>query len=157
MMIDRLIERKSLVDIAMTVEVSKAVCQGCADGVIVVSSDSDFYPLLELPAEFIFMYERNNTSNVLKEALRENGNLYFPLDIFNTAGIEQYLHDVLIGIVEKQLEKMEMQQLNTLEIVKQAYAKVRYEASTAEMQRFHDHYVKKRVRVDENGNLYLVA
>ena len=81
--IDRVTERKSLVDIVMTAGVCQNHFAEGIDSFILVSSDSDFWGLItSLPnAKFLVMYEYANCGKAIKAALEEHDIYYCSIDV----------------------------------------------------------------------------
>lgn len=156
-MVDRLVHRKSLVDIALAVNVTKRFYEGEADSFILCSSDSDYWPLISsLPqADFLIMYEYNLMSQAAKSALSENGYYYCSLDVFCTGNIDDFVKAVLFTAVQKELEQLP--ELDTHTIVEKAFMQADIEASPEEIKRFHEKYLKKLTLQLNNGKVHLVA
>ena len=76
--VQRLNENKSQVDLTLTIRTAKEVLSNNADAVILVSSDSDYWPLIkELPsAKFLLMLEKEKAGAAIIDTLLSN-NVYF--------------------------------------------------------------------------------
>ena len=75
---------------------------------IIVSSDSDFWGLIEsLPkAKFLVMYEYEKCGTAIKNALAQHGIYYCAIDDFCTAGTEELKRAVLFAELEKHLPSL---------------------------------------------------
>ena len=75
---------------------------------IIVSSDSDFWGLIEsLPkAKFLVMYEYEKCGTAIKNALAQHGIYYCAIDDFCTAGTEDMKRAVLFAELEKHLPSL---------------------------------------------------
>ena len=109
---------------------------------IIVSSDSDFWGLIEsLPnAHFLVMYEYEKCGTAIKDALSEHGIYYCAIDDFCTAGTEDMKKAVLFAELEKHFPTLIGQ--NPMELTQQIYEDTRVTATKKEMENFCNRYVK---------------
>ncbi|MFC2734910.1 MAG: hypothetical protein ACFN2Z_05670, partial [Oribacterium sp.] len=86
LLIERIKQDKSLVDIRLTTRVCKEHWQNQVNAFVLVSSDSDYWGLISaLPdAEFLVMIEHTKCGPDMKSALEERGIFYCYLDDFYT-------------------------------------------------------------------------
>lgn len=86
-LIERVKENKSLVDITLTARASKEHYQNKVDSFIIVSSDSDYWGLISVlnEAQFLVMVEREKCGPDMKRALVESGIFYCYIDDFYSA------------------------------------------------------------------------
>ncbi|MCI6012789.1 MAG: hypothetical protein PUK54_06295 [Firmicutes bacterium] len=84
---ERVLDRKSLVDIRLAAETSKEFYKNGAESFILVSSDSDYFGLISAlrEARFLVVMEREHCSRSMQETLQENSITHcfmddFPLD-----------------------------------------------------------------------------
>lgn len=84
LMIDRVKDDKSLVDMRLAAETCKEHYQNGVDGIIVCSSDSDYWALVESlsTAKFLFMVEHGKCGMDIKRAFEGKGIYYCYLDQF---------------------------------------------------------------------------
>lgn len=84
LMIDRVKDDKSLVDMRLAAETCREHYQNGVDGIIVCSSDSDYWALVESlgTAKFLFMVEHEKCGTDIKRAFSEKGIYYCYLDQF---------------------------------------------------------------------------
>lgn len=83
--VDRIKEDKSLVDHKLVAGVSKAVYKEGIDSVIIASSDSDFWSVIEdVEADYLVMVEKDKCGHNFRDVLKENNVFYCYLDTFMT-------------------------------------------------------------------------
>lgn len=138
----RVSDRKSLVDVRMTASV---VTDSYRDGItsfIIVSSDSDFWGLIEsLPeAHFLVMYENEKCGLAIKNTLAQRDIYYCSIDDLCTAGTEDMKKAVLFAELEKHMPTLYGK--NPLELTQQLYLDTRVTATKKEMDNFCNRYVK---------------
>lgn len=140
--IDRVSDRKSLVDVRMTASVVADFYRDGVTSFIIVSSDSDFWGLIEsLPdAKFLVMYEYEKCGTAIKSALTEHNIYYCAIDDFCTAATEDMKRTVLFAELEKHLPTLLGE--NPLELTHKLYEASRVTATKKEMENFCSRYVK---------------
>ena len=152
-LIDRVTERKSLVDIVMTAGVCQSHFAEGIDSFILVSSDSDFWGLItSLPnARFLVMYEYENCGRAIKNALEEHDIYYCAIDDFCSGNVDGFKRAVLLGLLQKYLP--DILYLNGKELVNHLYEEAWIEGTESEKKHFYDRYVKTlSLKVDGDGN-----
>lgn len=152
-MVERVTDQKSLVDIKMTAGVCRDYYENNITSFIIVSSDSDFWGLISsLPnADFLVMYEYSKCGSAIKKALSDHDIYYCSIDDFCSGNIEDLKKAVLFDTLEKYLP--DILYINGKELVKQIYTETRINATEKEMQNFYNLYVKTlRLKVDVEGN-----
>ena len=150
--IDRVTDRKSLVDVRMTASVVTDFYRDGITSFIIVSSDSDFLGLIEsLPkAKFLVMYEYEKCGTAIKNALAQHGIYYCAIDDFCTAGTEDMKRAVLFAELEKHLPSLVGE--NPLDLTHKIYEATRVIATMKEMENFCNRYVKTlRLKVNSEG------
>jgi len=155
--VERVTDRKSLVDIKMTAGVCSNYYEGNVDSFIIVSSDSDFWGLISsLPkANFLVMYEYEKCGFAIKNALSEHDIYYCSIDDFCSGNTEELKKAVLFSILEKYLP--DILYLNGYELVKQIHDEARVEATEKELEIFYNRYIKTlRLKVDNDGTFGIV-
>lgn len=153
-LVERLIDRKSLVDISLAVNVCKLHYEENVDSFVIVSSDSDYWGLISsLPsAKFLVMYEYGQVSRSIKETLSEHGYYYCSIDSFCTGDIEDFVKAVVFSSLEEQFEQLD--QLDTQKMITEAFAEIRYEVSDHDKMRFHDKYMRNlKFTLDKDGRI----
>ena len=145
-------DRKSLVDVRMTASVVTDFYRDGITSFIIVSSDSDFWRLIEsLPkAKFLVMYEYEKCGTAIKNALAQHGIYYCAIDVFCTAGTEELKRAVLFAELEKHLPSLVGE--NPLDLTHKIYEATRVTATMKEMENFCNRYVKTlRLKVNFEG------
>ena len=154
--IDRVTDRKSLVDLRMTASVVTDFYRDGITSFIIVSSDSDFWGLIEsLPkAHFLVMYEYEKCGTSIKNALAQHGIYYCAIDDFCTAGTEDMKRAVLFAELEKHLPTLYGE--NPLELTQKIYEATRVTATKKEMENFCNRYVKTlRLKLNSEGKFII--
>ena len=154
--IDRVTERKSLVDIVMTAGVCRNHFAEGIDSFILVSSDSDFWGLItSLPnAHFLVMYEYENCGRAIKAALEEHDIYYCSIDDFCSGNVDGFKRAVLLGILDKYLN--DILYVNGKELVDKLYEEAWIEGTDSEKKTFYDKYIKTlSLKVDKDGNFWI--
>ncbi len=140
--VPRVSDRKSLVDIKMSIGVTKNFYEDGIDSYILLSSDSDYWALISsLPdAKFLVMYEYTKCGNAIKRALEENGTYYCSIDDFCTSKVEDLKRAVLLNLLEKYIPDLFI--TNGKDLVTQLYEKARITATDTEKDAFFQRYIR---------------
>lgn len=157
LVIDRVNDRKSLVDVMMTAGVCRSYYEDGVDSFILVSSDSDFWGLIaSLPnAHFLVMYEYAKCGYAIKNALSEHDIYYCSIDDFCSANVEEFKRTVLLDLLENYLP--DIVYLNGKELVEQVYEESRIIASETEKEAFYKRYIKTlSLKCNEDGSFQIV-
>ena len=151
-MVDRIKENKSLVDMKMCAGVSAAFYRDNISSFILCSSDSDFWGLISsLPmAKFLVMIEYSKCGPDIKNALLENGTYFCAIDDFCTGNIKNFkmavLHSELVSRVG------DIVNINTREMVEDIFTTLRMDISDAEKQNFYKKYIQgMQLHIDKDG------
>lgn len=151
-MVDRIKENKSLVDIKICADVSASFYRDSVSSFILCSSDSDFWGLISsLPdARFLVMIEYSKCGPDIKNALISNGTYYCAIDDFCTGNIKSFkvavLHSELVSRVKDLVE------INTKEMLDDIFTTVRMDISEAEKQNFYRKYIQTmQLHIDKDG------
>lgn len=152
--VERIAEDKSLVDHKLVAGVSKAVYRDGADSIILASSDSDFWSVIDSvdDAKFIVMAERDKCGHSFKNLLRENDIFYCFLDTFKTMENNSFFK----GVFRSELETVLTNNFN-LGSAKELFGNVirnsRAEISPAEKEMLFNKYIKGlKLKIDAEGN-----
>lgn len=151
--VQRVTDRKSLVDIKMTAGVCADYYENNISSFILVSSDSDYWGLISTlkKAEFLVMYEYSKCGQDIKRALSEHDIYYCSIDDFCSGNIEDLKKAVLFDCLEKYLP--DIVYINGKELVTRIYEEARINASEKEMEIFYNKYIRTlRLKVDHDGN-----
>ena len=140
--IDRVTDRKSLVDVRMTASVVTDFYRDGITSFIIVSSDSDYWGLIEsLPnAHFLVMYEYEKIGTAIKSALTQHGIYYCAIDDFCSAATEDMKKAVLFAELEKHFPTLYGE--SPMELTQQLYEATRVTATKKEMENFCNRFVK---------------
>lgn len=153
-LIERVKENKSLVDITLTARASKEHYQNRVDSFIIVSSDSDYWGLISVlnEARFLVMVEREKCGPDMKRALVESGIFYCYIDNFYSANSESILMSALFKELYRYLDHAV--QLNANEMLDEALRATRINMSPAEKRQFFEKHIKgMRLVIDGDGNV----
>lgn len=153
-LIERVKENKSLVDITLTARASKEHYQNKVDSFIIVSSDSDYWGLISVlnEAQFLVMVEREKCGPDMKRALVESGIFYCYIDDFYSANSENIMMSALFKELYRYLDHAV--QLNVNEMLDEALRATRINMSTAERRQFFEKHIKGMgLLIDGDGNV----
>lgn len=156
MMIERVKESKSLVDIMLTARACQEHYTNNVDSFIIASSDSDYWGLIQsLPnARFLVMIEREKCGPDLKAALDSSGIFFCYLDDFYSGNAEEIKHTALFGEMYRYIDNNV--RLNVNEMLTEALRATRIEMSLAERNQFFDRYIRTlKMSISESGDLVL--
>ena len=155
-LIERLKDNKSLVDIRLTASASREHYRDGVNDFILVSSDSDYWGLItELPeANFLVMVEHSKCGPDIKNALVDGGYKYCYIDDFCTGNSNDIKIKAVLNEVQAALD--EYVQFNIQDVLEDAYRATRAEMSTSEKKQFYDRYIKKmKLTIDADGEVYV--
>ncbi len=156
MMIDRVKQSKSLVDITLTARTCTEFYRNNVDSFIIVSSDSDYWGLItSLPdAHFLVMIEHENCGPDLKNALENAGIFYCYIDDFYSGNAEDLK---LIALMKEMYRYIgERVQLNINEMYEEALIATRVEMTYAEKKQFFDKHIRTvKLDIDDDGSVRL--
>lgn len=156
MMIDRVKQSKSLVDITLTARTCMEFYRNNVDSFIIVSSDSDYWGLItSLPdAHFLVMIEHENCGIDLKNALENAGIFYCYIDDFYSGNAEDLK---LIALMKEMYRYIgERVQLNINDMYEAALLATRVEMTDAEKKQFFDRHIKTvKLDIDDDGSVRL--
>lgn len=156
-MIERLKDNKSLADVKVAARTCKEFYTNNVDSFVLVSSDSDYWGLMEeLPdAKFIVMVEHEKTSYALKETLIKNDIFYCYIDSFYAGGAD----DIKLEAIQKELARSikASLDLNLKELMNDVLNRTRIHMSDAEVESFIKRKVKNQLEIDvtDNGDVEL--
>ena len=156
MMIERVKESKSLVDIMLTARACQEHYKNNVDSFIIVSSDSDYWGLIQsLPeARFLVMIEREKCGPDLKSALVSSGIFFCYLDDFYSGNAEEIKNAALFREMYRYIDNTV--QLNVYEMLNEALRATRIDMSLAERNQFFDRYIRTlKMSISDSGDLVL--
>ena len=153
-MIERIKQNKSLVDIKLTARACQEHYQKQVDSFVIVSSDSDYWGLISsLPdARFLVMIEREKCGPDMTAALAESGIFYCYLDDFYSGNSEDIKKNALFKEMYRWIDNSV--HLNVNDMFDAALRNTRIEMSPAERRQFYEKHIKHMtLTIDENGNV----
>ena len=156
LLIERIKQDKSLVDIRLTTRVCKEHWQNQVNAFVLVSSDSDYWGLISaLPdAEFLVMIEHTKCGPDMKSALGERGIFYCYLDDFYTGNSEDIKRDAILREMKRWAD--DRFHFNINEMLDSALYQTRINLSEEERRYFTERYLKTMtLNIDEEGELSL--
>lgn len=153
-LIERLKENKSLVDMKLAMRVCKEYYENEVDSFIIVSSDSDFWGLISsLPkAHFLVMVERTKCGPDIKNALISNGIFYCFIDDFYTGDTEELKINALLKEMRQYIDSCVS--LNVNKMLDQALWQTRVQMTPAEKKQFYQKYIKTmQMSINKDGDV----
>ena len=152
MMIERVKQSKSLVDVMLIARTCQEHYKNNVDSFILVSSDSDYWGLISsLPeARFLVMIERENCGPDLKNALLNAGIFYCYIDDFYSGNAEDIKLSALFKEIERYIDQTV--RLNINEMFSAALKATRIEMSLSEKKQF---IARARHRVEAVAGAFL--
>lgn len=156
LLIERIKQDKSLVDIRLTTRVCKEHWQNQVNAFVLVSSDSDYWGLISaLPeADFLVMIEHTKCGPDMKSALEESGIFYCYLDDFYTGNSEDIKRDAILREMKRWAD--DRFHFNINEMLDSALYQTRINLSEEERRYFTERYLKTMtLNIDEEGELSL--
>lgn len=141
-LVDRVKEQKSLVDIRLTAGVCKEHYENNTDAIILASSDSDFWGLISaLPqVKFYVLVESEKCGPNIKQTLDDKGYSYCYIDNFCTGNSDKIKMHVLLDYFRDTLDANV--NLNVKDIMREALEDTRANLSEAEKKQFYERYIK---------------
>ncbi len=151
-LVDRIKENKSLVDMKMCAGVSASYYRDNITSFILCSSDSDFWGLISsMPeANFLVMIEYSKCGPDIKNALIENGTYYCSIDDFCTGNIKNFKMAILHNELESRVK--DLIEIDTNQLLDDIFTTLRMEISEAERQNFYKKYIQSMsLHIDKEG------
>ena len=153
-MIERIKQSKSLVDIRLTARACQEHYQNAVDSFIIVSSDSDYWGLISsLPdARFLVMIEREKCGPDMKSALMESGIFYCYIDDFYSGNSDE----IKMGALFKEMYRYLDQSihLNVHDMFDEALRATRLTMPPDERRQFYERHIRQmRLVIDKDGNV----
>ena len=157
-MIERLKDNKSLADVKVAARTCKEFYSNNVDSFVLVSSDSDYWGLIEeLPdANFMVMVEHDKCSYALKEVLIKSDIFYCYIDDFYAGGGE----DIKLAAIQKELARSikASLNLNLIHLMNEVLARTRITMNNEEFNSFIKRKLKNQLSLEiaDNGEVELV-
>ena len=152
-LIERIKENKSLVDIRLTTGTCREYYQNQVDSFILVSSDSDYWGLISAMPEvrFFVMVESEKCSPSIKNALIDAGISYCYIDDFWTGNSNDIKIAAVLSEVRQALDQSF--HINVQDILNEAVRITRADMTTAERNQFYDKYIRNmKIVIAQNGD-----
>lgn len=156
MMIERVKQSKSLVDIMLTARACQEHYTNNVDSFIIVSSDSDYWGLIQsLPyARFLVMIEREKCGPDMKAALISSGIFFCYIDDFYSANAEEIKHSALFREMYRYIDNHV--QLNVNEMFNEALRATRIDMADAEKKQFFHRYIRSmQMSISDDGDVVI--
>lgn len=155
--VSRIKEDKSLVDHKLVAGISKAYYKDDVDSFILVSSDSDFWAVMEdVEANYLVMVEKDKCGYDFKEVLRDNEIFYCYLDSFQTPEDDMFFK----AVFRKELENVIVQGFtlgSARELLDAALIQSRAHISEGEYENIYNKYIKDlRLTINKEGKFEIV-
>ena len=152
----RIVEHKSQVDMALATKTCQEVYRNDVDSVVLVSSDSDYWALIQSlsDVDFLVLAERGKCGTSMRMALEDEEIYYCYIDEFcthasysiKTAAMTQYIQRVLD----------EQVQLNAKTLMEDALRETWMQMTPKEKEGFYKRYLQSlRVIIEEDGTIRL--
>ena len=162
-MTDRVKDDKSAVDVALTIKFYREFVQMKAEGnpidsAVIISSDCDFWPLIELTPEvnFLVMLEYDNCSQDYYQRLRSNDIPFFYVDEYFMSGNVELKTEIVLQEVVKEIEEGFLSKINLFSIINRALLKLDLKMSDAELIQFFERYIADmNIAFAKNGSAFL--
>ena len=155
--VERIVENKSLVDHRLVMGVSKAIYKEDVDSIILVSSDSDFWSVIDASEDvrYLVMVESEKCGHEFKNLLRDKDVFYCYLDRFITPDDDKFFKIVF----KHELEKIISDNFslgNARELLSSVLHSCRAGVSKAEEDMLFEKYIKTlSLRINADGNFVL--
>lgn len=155
--VERIVENKSLVDHRLVMGVSKAIYKEDVDSIILVSSDSDFWSVIDASEDvrYLVMVESEKCGHEFKNLLRDKDVFYCYLDRFMTPDDDKFFKIVF----KHELEKIISDNFslgNARALLSSVLHSCRAGVSKAEEDMLFEKYIKTlSLRINADGNFVL--
>ena len=166
--IERVLENKSLVDMAMALDISKEFYECDVESAMLVSSDSDFWAVIEKmdKVRFFVLNEQGKTSHTIIEVLDKHTVPHCYMSDFAQDVIQNFKSEVLyLGLESRVREFNEtgtFMPLDVEELIDELFAEAYIMAEESQLKKekevFYNKYLKNGFQVkpvNENGQLRL--
>ena len=156
MMIERVKQSKSLVDIMLTARACQEHYTNNVDSFIIVSSDSDYWGLIQsLPnARFLVMIEREKCGPDMKAALVSSGIFFCYIDDFYSGNAEEIKHSALFREMYRYIDNNV--RLNVNDMFNEALRATRIDMSDSERKQFFYRYIRTmQMSISDDGDIVI--
>lgn len=156
--IDRLNQHKSQVDMALAARTVREVYTNHVDSVILVSSDSDYWAMIQTldDIKFLVLVEKEKTGRDIKDALSNSGIRYCYMDDFCTSTSYKVKTQTVLNEMQEKIRK-KLDGMNVNQMLDEALKTTWVKMSDSEKKQFYDRYLQKpRITVDTDGNVDII-
>ncbi|MCD7829718.1 MAG: hypothetical protein LUG58_04700 [Clostridiales bacterium] len=156
--VGRIYEHKSQVDMTLAANTCREVYLNQVDSVILVSSDSDYWALIQsLPGvHFLVMLEKAKSGLQIRNALESQGHPYCFIDDFCTGATYSIKTKTLLSELQKRLD--EAVNINVSAMLEEAFRSTWVQMSDKEKANFYDRHIKTmRLKIAADGQLRIVV
>lgn len=153
--IKRILDYKSLLDVKLSARIMKEFYSNNVESFVLVSSDSDFWGLMEeLPqAHFLVMLEHRKTSSELKSVLDEHNIFYCYTDDFYTGMDDTLKKQAMFAEFNAYFEDIVF---NISDVFEDVLRKTRVELPDGEKKQFYEKYLKTlQLKVENDGEVHI--
>ena len=153
-LVERVLNRKSLVDVRLTAETCKEHYRNEVDSFLIVASDSDYYGVVSslTDARFLLMIEREKSSLDLRQALSGDGIFYCFTEDFYQGNVEMLKKAAIMMELRRCVS--EQVAFNAKEILKIALSNIRLRMTAEEEDGFYRKVVKPMsLKVADDGTV----
>ncbi|MBQ6773501.1 MAG: hypothetical protein IJP48_05475 [Synergistaceae bacterium] len=160
---DRVKDEKSAVDVAMTIKFYREIADSRASGnpidsAVIISSDCDFWPLIELTPEikFLVMLEYDNCGQAYYQRLQNNNIPFFYIDEFFMSGNVELKTEAVLQELIQEIEENYLSKLNLFSVINRALLKLDLKMSESEINQFFEKYISvMNIGFAKNGGAVL--
>ena len=162
-MTERVKDDKSAVDVALTIKFYREIAESRAEGkpidsAIIVSSDCDFWPLIELTPEvkFLVMLEYDNCSQSYYRRLQNNDVPFVYIDEYFSAGNLELKTETVLQEVIREIEEGYLGKINLFSVINRALNKLELKMNESESTAFYEKYISQmNITFTKNGTAVL--
>ncbi|MBQ6111489.1 MAG: hypothetical protein IJL01_03760, partial [Synergistaceae bacterium] len=147
-MADRVKDEKSAVDVALTIKFYREIISAKTEGnpidsAVIISSDCDFWPLIELTPEikFLVMLEYDNCSQAYYQRLQDNDVAFFYIDEYFMSGNLELKTEFVLQEMIREIEESYLSKMNIFSIMNRALLKLDLKMNESEAGLFYDKYI----------------
>ena len=147
-MADRVKDEKSAVDVALTIKFYREIISAKSEGnpidsAVIISSDCDFWPLIELTPEikFLVMLEYDNCSQAYYQRLQDNDVAFFYIDEYFMSGNLELKTEFVLQEMIREIEESYLSKMNIFSIMNRALLKLDLKMNESEAGLFYDKYI----------------
>ncbi|MCL2666029.1 MAG: NYN domain-containing protein, partial [Defluviitaleaceae bacterium] len=153
-LVERIKQNKSLVDIKLTTQVCKEFYENDVDSFILVSSDSDYWGLISsvTRANFLVMVEFEKTGPDIKNALISSGIFFCYIDDFYSGDSNKIIIAALVNESHRYLNQY--LNINLYEMIESICLATRIDLSQTEKKDFFEKYIRSlTIEINKNGEM----